>query len=65
MRKTKNLETDCRLTVDINELAAMLSCGKTTARKIGETAGARVKVGRRVLYSVSKIENYIESISGE
>ena len=65
MRKTKNFETDFRLTVDINELAAMLSCGKATARKIGEVSRARVKVGRRVLYSVSKIENYIENISGE
>lgn len=51
------------ITVDIEHLAAMLSCGKDTARKIGEDAGARITIGRRVLYSVRKIENYIEKIA--
>lgn len=54
MRKTRNLETDCKLMIDINELSAMLSCGKATARRVGEEAGARMKIGRRVLYSVKK-----------
>ena len=34
----------------------MLSCGHTTAKKIGEDAGARIIIGRRVLYSVNKIK---------
>lgn len=63
MRKTKHSDAINRLAVDINELAAMLSCGKATARKIGESAGAKMKIGRRVLYSINKIENYIENVS--
>ena len=51
------------LTVDIEGLAAMLCCGQATARKIAEDAGARITIGRRVLYSVSKIEKYLEAIA--
>lgn len=63
MRRTKHSDAANRLAVDINELAAMLSCGKATARKIGEGAGAKIRIGRRVLYSISKIEDYIENLS--
>ena len=37
----------------------MLSCGHATARKIGEQAGAKIVIGRRVLYSVEKVKNYL------
>ena len=30
-----------------------------TARKIGEQAGAKIIIGRRVLYSVEKVKNYL------
>ena len=51
------------LTVDIEGLEAMLSCGQDTDRKIAEDAEARITIGRRVLYSVSKIEKYLEAIA--
>ena len=47
MRQTKERESNCRLAVDIEGLAAMLSCGQMTARKIAEDAGARITIGRR------------------
>ena len=56
-------ETDQLLSVDLEKLAAMLSCGQATAKKVGEEAGARIMIGRRVLYSVSKIQKYIEKIA--
>lgn len=59
MRQTKERESNCRLAVDIEGLAAMLSCGQMTARKIAEDAGARITIGRRVLYSVQKVEKYL------
>lgn len=37
----------------------MLSCGHATARKIGEQAGAKIVIGRRGLYSVEKVKNYL------
>ncbi len=52
-----------KLAVDIEGLASMLSCGQATARKIGEEACAKIIVGRRVLYSVSKVKSYLEYIA--
>ena len=46
MRQTKERESNCRLAVDIEGLAAMLSCGQMTARKIAEDAGARITSGK-------------------
>lgn len=63
MNKTKDRETDRLLSVDVEKLAAMLSCGQATAKKIGEEARARIVIGRRVLYSVSKIQKYIEKMA--
>lgn len=63
MHQTKKRAGNEPITVDIERLAAMLSCGKDTARKIGEDAGARIVIGRRVLYSVRKIESYIDKIA--
>ena len=56
MRKTTEYKAENRLTVDIEGLMAMLSCGEVTAKKIADYAEARVIVGRRVLYNVDKIQ---------
>ena len=63
MRQTKERKTKQPLTVDIEGLAAMLSCGQATAKRIAEDAGARITVGRRVLYSVGKVERYLEAMA--
>ena len=63
MQKTMERKTDHAIAVDIEQLAAMLGCGKTTARQIGESSGAKITIGRRVLYSVSKVERYVEAIA--
>lgn len=49
MNKTKERKTSQPITVDIEGLSAMLSCGHATARKIGEQAEAKIVIGRRVL----------------
>ena len=63
MRKTKEREGDSTLAVDLEKLAGMLSCGTATARQIGEAAGARIVMERRVLYSVTKVQKYLELIA--
>lgn len=63
MNKTEKRHTEQPITVDLETLAALLSCGTATARKIGEDAGARVTYGRRVLYLVNKVERYMESLA--
>lgn len=63
MRKTKERQTTEMIAVNIELLAAMLSCGHATARKIGEQAQAKITIGRRVLYSVEKVKKYMELLS--
>lgn len=63
MQKTKERITNQKLAVTLDGLAAMLSCGLSTAKKIGEDAEARVIVGKRVLYCVKTVEKYLEAIS--
>ena len=43
----------------VRELCIYLSVGQSTAREIGEKAGARVKLGRRVLFDVQAIDAYM------
>lgn len=62
MYKTKIRATEQPITVNIERLTAMLSCGCATARKIGEQAGAKIVIGRRVLYSVEKVKKYLSSL---
>lgn len=63
LRKTNVLEYENKLAVDINELQNMLSVGKQSAAKIGEEAKAVIRIGRRKLYNVSKINDYLNKIS--
>lgn len=52
-----------RRTVDTVGLQEMLSSGRKTAVQIGNAAGARIQVGRRVLWNVKKIQKYLDAIS--
>ena len=63
MGQTTQRQAARLLAVDIDGLAAMLSCGQATARKIGEDAGARILIGRRVLYSVDRVQGYLDAIA--
>lgn len=65
MNKVISRESEKILTVDAEKLAAMLNCGKATAIKIGTEAGAKIRIGRRVLYKVSIVEKYLDMLSGE
>ena len=50
-----------KIAVDINRLQDMLCVGKRSADRIGEEAGAVIKIGRRKLYNVEKIKTYINN----
>ena len=63
MNKTLKRDTNQQIAVDIERLSAMLSCGRATARKVGEQAEARICIGRRVLYSVDKVRLYLCNLS--
>ena len=48
MRKTTEYKAENRLTVDIEGLMAMLSCGEVTAKKIADYAEARDRKSTRL-----------------
>jgi hypothetical protein len=51
------------ITVDTPELMRMLHTGYQSAIKIGDAAGARIKIGRLVRWNVNKITAYIDRVS--
>ena len=63
MRKTAKETANLRIAVDTKELQTMLCCGRETACKIGTGAGARIHIGKRLLWNVEKIQAYLNSIS--
>ena len=68
MRATKQNEVIMnqeRLTVTTERLQNILDCGRPTAVEIGTLAKARVVVGRRVLWNVSKVQKYLDRIATE
>lgn len=52
---------DCskKLTVDVKQLKEILSLGEQSAREVGSNAGAVFICGRRVLYYMPKVVDYI------
>ncbi len=50
-------------TVDTEGLMEILGAGRKVAIRVGTEAGARIQVGRRVLWNLRKIEAYLDSIS--
>lgn len=68
MRTTKQNESIIskdRITVTTERLQNILDCGRPTAIEIGSLAGARIEIGRRVLWNVSKVQKYLDSIATE
>lgn len=66
MRATKtfdNIEVQNKIAVNTTELQSLLSCGRDSAVQIGEQAGARVQIGKRVFWNVDKVRQYVSSIS--
>lgn len=51
------------LCVDTSGLQEITHSGRKTAVEIGTAAGARIQIGRRVLWNVKRVQQYLESIS--
>lgn len=63
MKRANVTESDYKFAVDINGLQSMLSVGKNTASEVGEKAGAVIRLGKRKLYNVKRVEMYLDSIT--
>lgn len=67
MNKTASnvIQLSDRLTANTETLAESLDCGRSTAVKIGEAAGAKIQMGKRILWNVRKVQRYLDSIATE
>ncbi|MBQ8667709.1 MAG: hypothetical protein IJ526_12745 [Lachnospiraceae bacterium] len=66
MRSTTKLNESLskeKKAIDTPELMQMLSCGRSTAVKVGTEAKARVQIGKRVLWNANRIQEYLDKIS--
>ena len=50
--------------MDTEELRAYTNLGRNNAVKLGEEIGAKVQIGRRVLWDRRKIDEYFNSLTG-
>ena len=62
MNKRISETAPSKLYVGVDELKNMLSIGRNSALQVGEKANAKVKVGRRTLYNVEKVKEYMASL---
>ncbi len=65
MRKTgeSKINFNSRLLISTSDLRELLSCGRSTAVKIGIEAEARVQIGKRVLWNIDKVQRYLNVLS--
>ena len=67
MKKTtyQTVSKESCKTTGIQGLMQYIGSGRATAERIARLAGARIEIGGRVLYNLSKIDNYLDSVSGK
>lgn len=65
MQATKRSQSpiENRGTITTEGLQEYLSCGRSAAVEVGKRAGARIEIGRRVLWNVGKVQRYLDTIS--
>ena len=59
----KVIDIKDKMSVDTNELQALVGAGRKTAVDIGTAAGARIQIGRRVLWNTRKVQRYLDAMS--
>ena len=65
MRETKKTVLDSRsICVSREALPGILGCGQATADKLAREAGARIKIGKRVLVKLDKLNEYLDTVVG-
>lgn len=65
MKKTIERTQELTQVICVNrtELPKLLGCGQATADRISVDAGARIKIGKRVLIKLDKLNSYLETIA--
>lgn len=63
LRAMNTVSGESRL-MDTEELRAYTNLGRNNAMKLGEEIGAKVKIGKRVLWDRIKIDQYLNELTG-
>jgi len=61
--QTDNITITDSLAINTAMLMKMLNCGKPTAIRIGVAAGAKIVIGRRILWNPRIIRRYLDNIA--
>lgn len=61
-RATNTVPRESRL-IDTDQLRVYTNLGRNSAMKLGEDAGAKIKVGKRVLWDKEKLSRYITELT--
>lgn len=62
-RTATSTKGDSRL-INTDELRAYTNLGRNNAMKLGDEIGARVQIGKRILWDRIKIDQYFNSLTG-
>lgn len=62
--RTNNFGVGESRLMDTEELRAYTNLGRNNAMKLGEEIGAKVKIGKRVLWDKVKIDRYLNELTG-
>ena len=62
-RKKAVVNSTSRL-MDTEEMREYTKLGRNSAMKLGEEVGAKIKIGRRVLWDRTKIDRYFDRLTG-
>ena len=63
VRAMNTIAGESRL-LDTEELRVYTNLGRNNAMKFGEEIGAKVKIGKRVLWDKVKIDQYLNKLTG-
>lgn len=63
LRSMNTVSGETRL-MDTEELRAYTNLGRNSAMKLGEDIGAKVKIGKRVLWDKVKIDQHLNELTG-
>lgn len=59
----ENIDLTQKMAVDTIELQAILSLGRKSAVEIGNSASAKIVVGKRIVWNLQKVQEYLYNIA--
>lgn len=60
-RKKTTVDLSNRLLVNTHELMVVLGCGRPSAIEVGTKAGAKVMLGRKVMWNLAAVRKHLDS----